>query len=486
MAHPYMLTKTKSLVMVTEEVFDPYSLWKPASHIECMLEVEATMAMAQGELGIIPKAAAAEIASKANLDDINPAEIEVERCRSNKQMTVLTKALERIVSPDAAPYIHYGATTQNIQQTALTLILRKAHARLEEQLADLLDEMSVIASDNADAVCLARTNEQAALPITFGFRVGAWIEELTRQVERFELAKTQAMLLTFGGAVGAYHAWGDAGEELALRVGRKLGLRPVTVPSRAAQDHLGNYVSALAMYAALCGKIAREILRLQANEIGELGETQSEDVVGSSTMPHKVNPKKAPDTIFIASQLKSLALVAGAEMCELSPQDGGTIAFGLAYSAMEQVVPLASELTAMLILTMRCLWPNRERMKANVQACGEEVCTENLLHHLTRKSSEGRSAMYKAVKEAVKAAHKSGISIAQACVADDRIAQHVTAEELEHILDPVKYVGKSPELARKAAVMAKETAEKLREMKSPGNEVGPRLSVSSRERSLSK
>lgn len=431
------------------------------------------MALAQGEMGIIPKEAAEEIAAKANLSNVNPEEVAKKRRQTNKQMTVITKCLENACSSETGQYIHYGATTQNVQQTAMTLILRKAHARIETQVADLLDLMSSIAHDNADAVCLARTNEQAALPITFGFRVGAWIEELIRQVERFQLAKTHAMLLVFGGAVGAYHAWGESGPELVNRIGKKLGLRPVAMPSRSAQDHLGNYVTALAMYAAVCGKIAREVLRLQANEIGELGEVQSADVVGSSTMPQKVNPKKSTDTMSVASQLKSMALLSGAEMCELSPQDGGTVAIGLAYSVMEQTVPLASELTALLTLTMESLHVDRERMKANVEACGQECAAENLLLHLTRKSPLGRSAMYTAVKHAIKAAHAKGITVAQACEADEVISPLVTAEELSELLNPTKYIGLSVDLARQASEMATDAAARLRKSQPPRDAPGP-------------
>ncbi|HZV92838.1 MAG TPA: lyase family protein, partial [Caldimonas sp.] len=194
------------------------ALFTPRSHWQSWLEVESALAETQAELGMIPAEAAAEIVRKASFEYIDATALGADIARSRAPIVSLVRALAAACDGDAGGYVHWGATTQNVMQTARVLLMRRAHVAFTARLAEVLLALAGLAEEGADMLVAARTNFRQALPITFGFKAAAWIEEMLRHVQRFEGAAPRVFAALWGGAVGAMHAFGDHGVELNQRL----------------------------------------------------------------------------------------------------------------------------------------------------------------------------------------------------------------------------------------------------------------------------
>src|SRR5690606_9172044 len=192
-------------------LFSRRSLW------QSWLDVEATLAEVQAELGIFPMEFAAEIRSKANFDAISEEALAADVERTLSPVLSLARALSAACSPEAGGYVHWGATTQNVTQTGRTLLMRRAHTAFMERFGDVLDKLAGLADAHARTLTVARTNYRHALPVTFGFKVAGWIEEMLRHRDRLVGAEPRVFMSLWGGAVGAMHAFGAHGPEINRR-----------------------------------------------------------------------------------------------------------------------------------------------------------------------------------------------------------------------------------------------------------------------------
>jgi 3-carboxy-cis,cis-muconate cycloisomerase len=296
-----------------------------------------------------------------------------------------------------------------------------------------------------------RTNKRHALPITFGFKVAGWIDEMLRHRDRFLGAEPRIFMSQWGGAVGAMHAFGEHGPEINRRLSQRLGLRPMAVPSRAATDQFAEYVMVLAMLSATCGKIARELYTLMADEFAEVYEDLGDEVVGSSTMPQKVNPKIAVQVIAIAARLRSqvpLALEA------MQPTHEGDAANNHMLSALiDTVCPLAYELIATMDDLLGCIRLVPERMRANLDASGPLIVAENAMMVLA--PAIGRTRAHDLLHHAVAEAVRDGSDLAELLLDDDSVRDSIGEHALRAALDPASYTGHSQDMAREQAVAAR-------------------------------
>ena len=256
-------------------LFSRRSLW------QSWLDVEAALAETQAELGIIPADAATQIRTRATLDVIGEDALAADIRRTRAPIVSLVRLLATACAGEAGGFVHWGATTQNVMQTGRVLLMRRAHDALMQRVARILDLLAELAEAHAETVTVARTNIRHALPITFGFKAAAWIEEYLRHAERFTESAPRVFRAQWGGAVGAMHAVGERGPELNRRLAARLGLGCFTVPSRAALDTFAEYILLLSLFAATCGKIARDFYLMMADEFGEASEELGEGVIGS-------------------------------------------------------------------------------------------------------------------------------------------------------------------------------------------------------------
>jgi 3-carboxy-cis,cis-muconate cycloisomerase len=425
-----------------------HAVFSPHSARLSWLEVEATLAEAQADLGIIPVEAAKEIRAKANFDVIDEAALVRDIERTRAPIVSLTRALSAACAGDAGGYVHWGATTQNVMQTGQALLMKRAHSAFLQRFDDCLIAFTEIADREAGTLTVSRTNHRQALPITFGFKSAGWIEEWLRHRERLQQAAPRVFRAQWGGTVGAMHAVGALGPALNQRLAERLGLGHFDVPSRSALDGFAEYVLVLGMFAATCGKIARSLYALMSDEIDEVAEDQGEDVVGSSTMPHKVNPKSVVGLIARAGRLRALVPEA---LEAMQPLHEGDAACNLSISrVIETACPLAYELAAEMAQFIAGLRLRPEKMRANLDSSGGFLLSERIMMQLA--PIIGRNRAHDLVHEAVARAIEKGMSLEEALAAEGAGSLVPSMREL---LDPAGYVGLSAALAHKMANTAR-------------------------------
>jgi 3-carboxy-cis,cis-muconate cycloisomerase len=413
---------------------------------EAWLEVEATLAETQAELGMIPSSAAEEISRKASFDFIDETALAQDIERTRAPIVSLVRALSAACAGDAGGYVHWGATTQNVMQTGLALLMARAHAAFTARFDDILASFAGLAETHAATVTVARTNQRHALPITFGFKVAGWIEEWLRHRERFESAAPRIFRAQWGGAAGAMHAVGAIGPKLNQRLAERLSLGHFTVPSRSALDCMSEYVLLFGLLAGTCSKIARDLYVMMADEFGEASEALGEDVVGSSTMPHKVNPKIVVRVLALAARLRAqtpLALEA------MQPSFEGDGANNQMITAMiEQSCPLAYELMSQMASLL-----DPERISENLNRSGELLASENLMMVLAPMI--GRTKAHDLVHHAVAKAATTGASLADVVLEESGLSGKIPQAVINDALDPARYIGLSEQIAHQMAELAR-------------------------------
>src|SRR6267143_5888899 len=286
------------------------ALFTEAARFQSWLDVEAALAQAQAELGIIPESAAREIARKAQLSYLDLAAVRAGLAKTGHPLVPLVWELDRACEGDAGGYVHWGATTQNVTQTGQLLQVRRAHDIFLRQLAVILTTLADLAERTKDDLLPGRTHGQHAVPATFGFKVAVWIDELGRHVERLRACEGRVFVAMLGGGAGTLASLGELGLATQEKMAARLGMRPMTVPARTIGDHQAEYVMLLGLLAATSGKIGREIYTLMKQEFGEVEEPVPPGTVGSSTMPQKRNPKLSQDIIAAAAQIRALVPLA--------------------------------------------------------------------------------------------------------------------------------------------------------------------------------
>jgi 3-carboxy-cis,cis-muconate cycloisomerase len=279
------------------------------SILQAMLDFEVALARVEARLGIIPRAAAESIAAAANPDAFDMAALSRNTLRAGTYGIPLSNALTEIVrskDTDAAGFVHYGATSQDVSDTALILLLKRAQPLIESDLARAEQALRKLSEQHSRTTMVGRTLLQAAPPITLGLKAAGWLAALNRGRRRFTESFVQALVLQFGGAVGTLAAIGEKGPVVAQQLAGELGLVCPDAPWHTHRDRLAMLVCACGVLTGSLGKIARDISLLMQSEIGEATEPESQGRGGSSTMPHKRNPIGCAVTLAAASRMPGL------------------------------------------------------------------------------------------------------------------------------------------------------------------------------------
>jgi 3-carboxy-cis,cis-muconate cycloisomerase len=393
-------------------------LFSERSLVEAWLEVESALAAAQAELGIVPQEAADAIAS------VTTDTIDLERLRERTRVVgyPILPLLEQVraSSPEeVGRYLHWGATTQDIMDTGLALVLSRALDRIESLTLRLGAAVAAKADEHRATAMVGRTHAQPAVPITFGGKCAVWLAELTRHLTRLRAARRGVAVVELFGAAGTAAALGEQSREIRPRVAERLSLANADVPWHTARDGVAEAGFALAALAATCGKIGREVIELSRPEIGELGEARGDHRGASSTMPQKANPIDSEAVV-------GLSLIAAQQVPALLAAMQGTHERAAGeWQAEWDAVPLlataASGAVAGAARIVEGLQVFTERMRANLDA-DESVMAEAAMMALAPKL--GRGAAHDAVYEA----YRTGRSL---------------AETFGITLDPEQYLGES-------------------------------------------
>ena len=269
------------------------------------LDIEAALARAQAQLGIIPQAAADEINKKADISYAPKEAIDEERKKVGHPLVAIINVWIKSMDGDAGEYVHYGATTQDIFDTMYVLQVRAAAKLIIQELRDIEMIMLEMAQKYKNTPMVGRTLGQHALPITFGLKVGVWVGENRRNIERLKDCMNRLNTGILAGAVGSYAGLGEKGFQTEELYVAELNLGPPEpIDWHGVKDKFAEFGNVLAMIGMTYGKIGQEVFLLQSTDIGEVEELASSLRVGSSTMPQKRNPWGSREMIIQSREIR--------------------------------------------------------------------------------------------------------------------------------------------------------------------------------------
>lgn len=401
-----------------------------AAVLGAMLRFERSLAKAQSRLGMIPRSAADCIARVDCLDSGSlPDEARRAASLAIPFVQILTEAVKQ-VDPAAAGFVHWGATSQDVLDSALVLLLRDARAILAHDHARLEAALRALSERHAGTVMLARTLLQPALPTTFGYKSAGWYGAAHRSWRGLSRAFDEALLLQFGGAAGTLAAYGTRGGELAAEFAKELDLPLPAAPWHGHRERLAALIAHCGIYTGSLAKIARDLSLLMQPEIGEVAGPGG----GSSAMPHKRNP--AGPTVALAAAARLPGLVAA--FLGAMPQEHERAAGGWQseWPAVADAIQATGSALAAVADTIEGLTVDPGRMRANIEATAGAVFAEKAVMLLAPRM--GRAAAQARVAEALKAASLRG-----------SLAHLLTPEQLETIDRPEDYLGAAEEFRRR-------------------------------------
>ena len=420
------------------------------------LNVWANMAIIQSELKIIPDWAGEKIASNCLIETINIKNVD-KRQKKNKRL-ILSLAEELSYNcGEAGAYVHWGGTTRNIIETGYTLIIKENYKILLHNLSKIMTKLSVLSNDYSNTPMLARTLKRNALPITFGFKVSGWIDELSRLIDRFYEAEKRVFSIKFGGAVGAMHGFGDKSLKFTQLLANKMNLTNILVPNRTALDTKIEYVQLLANLGMHVGKITNEIYSLMHESIDELREIESKGQYGSSTMPHKKNPYYTSSLVANSSILRSkisLCLESG-----LASHEGDVVSDKIIDDVTRDSCILSIIILNEFNNLLNILFIDTQKMESNLMETEDYIASENLMLELAKFI--GRNESHNLVHKIINLALEKNTSIKEMLINNDDINSYINKDRIKNYLNPKNYIGQSIILSKKLSKIAANVSKKL-------------------------
>lgn len=405
--------------------------------LQRMLDVEAALARAQARLGIVPAEAAAAITQAAQVDRLDFQALGDATRNTGYPVVGLVKQLTALAGHDAGRWTHWGATTQDIMDTAVVLQMRQGFALLRGDLLATNGALAAMAKRHRGTIMAGRTHLQHALPVTFGYKVAVWLSPLLTMVERLDQLRPRVERLQFGGAAGTLASLGDQGIAVQRELARELGLACPEIPWHVARD---GFAEAVAFNGILCGalsKIATDVMLMMQTELGEVNEPHVFGRGGSSTMPQKRNPIACEYIVAQSRGVHALVPQVMAAMAQdlergTGPWQAEALAIGQAFNLTHGALTQAKFLAEGLVV-------DPARMLRNLAATGGLIAGEQVMMGLAPLL--GRGEAHHIVNRACDAAIAQGVPLATALLADPEIAARVEPAKIAAMCNPENYLG---------------------------------------------
>ena len=419
------------------------TLFADASVLQAFLDVEAALAAAEARAGVIPQHAAESIRAAAHAASFDPAALAAAARSSGTIAIPLVTALTAKVNEidrEASRFVHFGATSQDIADTALVLLLMKARALLAADEARLVQDLRTLSDRHARSIMLARTLLQPAPPITFGLKAAHWAAAVARSWARAAKAFDEIAVVQFGGASGTLAALGATALDVRRELAVELSLAEPPAPWHSDRDRLAALVSALAIHAAALGKIARDVSLLMQDEVGEAAEPGG----ASSTMPHKRNP--AGCAIALAAATRMPGLAASCLTAMVQEHERGVGGWHAEWPIVASAVQTAGASLAAVADVAHDLTVSPERMRANLERSNGAVFAERVVMLATPKA--GKEAAQALAAAALARSRETGETLGAALHTLTGASSFLTPDQIDSIDVPEAYLGAAEEFRR--------------------------------------
>ncbi len=358
------------------------------AYLQRMLDVEAALARAQARLGLIPADAAATITAAADATRLDLPAMAAATRNTGYPVVALVKQLTALAGPEAGRWTHWGATTQDIMDTALVLQMRDGLALIEADLRATCAGLAAMARTHRDTVMAGRTHLQHALPVTFGYKAAVWLAPLLNSLERLAEMRPRLLRLSFGGAAGTLASLGDKGLDVTRELARELDLAEAEIPWHVARDGLNEAACWLGILCGNLSKLATDVMLLMQTEVAEVSEPHVRGRGGSSTMPQKRNPIACE---YVLAQARGVhALVPQMLAAMAQDLERGTGPWQAEMLALPQAMLLAHGAVCQARFIAEGLVVDPARMRRNLDATGGLIVSEAVMMGLAPVLGRGR------------------------------------------------------------------------------------------------
>ncbi len=423
----------------TEQMRD---IFRADSYLEFLMEVEAALAEVQETIGLIPKNSSKDIRNA--ISKVTRKRVEEIESEINHDIMAVVKALEE-KSGESGKWIHFGATSYDIVDTARSLQHKKALVLIENAINQLIKSLASLAENHKDTVMLGRTHGQWATPITFGLKIAVFLSELNRHKERLNELKPRIVTGKFLGAVGSGAAMAPHTLDVQNKICKKLGLNePLATTQILGRDRIAELIAWGSNLATSLEKMTLEVRNLQRSDIGEVSEAfNKEKQVGSSTMAQKKNPITSENVGGLARVVRSMLYVSYENNLQWHERD-------LANSSSERIIlPQFYILLEYILIKSNDVFSNLfvdvERMRKNLDSAGGLPMAEAFVISLG-KTDLGRQAAHELVRQVTMEAEKNGTSFSEEISENNTVLEKIGKKEIDKCLNPDNYTGHSSEI----------------------------------------
>lgn len=442
MSSIYEQSTINDMYFTTSEMTRVFS---DANRVQKQMDCEAALAEVEAELGIIPKEMAEEIAKKSKVELIDFECLLTDFAVTGHPFVPLIHAYKKICDNNAGEYVHWGATTQDILDTATTLQIKEAYEILMPRFEELYKVVAEKAEEHKNLVMVGRTNGQHAMPITLGYKMSVWGFEIREAIDCLKECEKRLFRGLFAGAVGTLASLKDQGIEIQEKFLYKLGLNVPPVAWSTSRNHYAEFINNLAVMASSMAKIGNEVYALQKSEIAELEESQGAGSIGSSTMPHKRNPFRSMELATNAKLIRGYAttMMGALELEHERDPRSMSVEYTLlqktcstVHASVERAINLVADLV---------VYP--DNMQRNLEALHGLIFSEAIMMELGKKL--GRQTAHEIVHELSMQAFENRISIKTLLKKNQIVKSVLMDEEIDEIMKPENYIGLAPLFAER-------------------------------------
>jgi 3-carboxy-cis,cis-muconate cycloisomerase len=418
--------------------------------LRAMLDAERALTVAASRAGVVPEAAARAIAAACQADRFDPDDLGRRAPAAGNPVVPLvrdlTGAVEAEAGPEAARWVHHGATSQDIMDTALALVAARALGPVLDDLDGAAEAAAGLAETHRATVMAGRTLGQQALPTTFGLKTAGWLVALDEAVDGLAAVRRDRLAAQLGGAAGTLAAFGPAGVEVVGGYAAELGLAEPTLPWHTSRARVAELAAALGVAAGVLAKIALDVTLLAQTELAEVSEPADGGRGGSSTLPHKRNPVGA--VLITAGTRRVPGLVATLLGSMAQEQERATGAWHAEWEPLAELLRLVGGAAHRTRELLAGLEVHPARMRDNLEATGGLLLAERVAAGLA--GALGRLAAHELVRRLGRQAAGSGRPLRTVLADDPTVRAHLEAADLDRLLDPEGYLGSAAALVDRA------------------------------------
>jgi 3-carboxy-cis,cis-muconate cycloisomerase len=413
------------------------AIWSDENRTQCYMDFEAALARAQASIGMIPKEAAAEITRVCKVENIDWAQLEKETLNIGYPVLGVVHQIAKHCKGDAGNFCHWGATTQDITDTATIMQMRESFEVIGKKLDAAIAATARLAKDHRDTPMAGRSNLQQAVPITFGFKMARLLATLRRHKQRLAEICPRTEVFEFGGACGTLASLGDKGLEVQTALARELGLAQPDIAWHTERDRIAEAGCFLGLLTGTLGKFATDLKLMMQTEVGEASEPFVPNRGSSSTMPQKRNPiSSVYITACAASVRQGVAALLDAMM---EDHERATGPWEIEWITLPSIFTLAAGALKQAVFVLEGLEVHADGMKKNLDLTHGLIVSEAVMMGLAPKL--GRDRAHDLVYELCHKTGNEGTPLSDLLQQNKEISSQLGADEIKKLTDPTGYLG---------------------------------------------